>query len=60
MDETPQPSVITLTDPKPLPRDPRCSVCRAPESKRIALSPFGRVGSVQACGVCGHEDKDES
>jgi len=57
MDETPQPT-ITLTDPKPLPRDPRCPACRAPESKRVPVVPFGGQ-PWQACGVCGHEFRED-
>lgn len=51
--ETQAPAIV-LTDPKPLPRDGRCPVCRAPEAQRVTCAPFGRPPS-QACSQCGHE-----
>jgi len=44
---------VTLTDPKPLPVETRCPVCRADQSKRVPSGAFGALHDV--CGKCGYD-----
>lgn len=44
---------VILTDPKPIPVDPRCPTCHSDESARVLSGGFGDPHEV--CGKCGHE-----
>lgn len=44
-------SDVLLTDPKPLPVDPKCPQCRSEE--RVIVAGFGPPR--EACRVCGHQ-----
>jgi rubredoxin len=52
-----QPTVILTDVTKTLPTDGRCPVCKADESRRVAL---GLAGLREACGQCGYEFPEES
>lgn len=44
---------VLLTDPKPVPVDPRCPRCRADESARVLSGGFGALHEV--CSECGYD-----
>jgi DNA polymerase III alpha subunit (gram-positive type) len=46
-------TAVMLTDAKPLPRDHRCPMCHADESRRVVVAGFGVPQ--EACGQCGHK-----